>query len=74
APSLPVLAERIGWDLDRLEAIHAYRSSTNSYYFSTLDEILEPFSAAGFELQWVSEPDYEMGSQCPVICFRRAAP
>ena len=71
APSLPALAARIGWDLDHLEAIDAYRDSPNRYYFSNLKDVRGPFERAGFRLEWTSIPSYEMGSQCPVLCFRK---
>lgn len=72
APDFGDLAARIGWNLDELLAINAYRGSRNRYYFPTLAEVEAIFEEAGFRLEWISTPAYEMGERCPVACFRRA--
>ena len=73
APDFEELAAGIGWDLDHLLAINAYRDSRNRYYFPARDEVEHLFAESGFSLEWVSLPEYKLGERCPLACFRRAS-
>lgn len=67
------LAERLGWPLEHLAAIDAYRHATARYYFvseSLVTEMLcgeEPL----FECVSAETPDYELGERCPTVVYRR---
>lgn len=69
APDLGVLAAKIGWPLEHMLAINAYRDSTSRYYFVTFDQVAELFcgSPGGFTVYRQNIPSYELGEQCPTI-------
>lgn len=72
--SCEALAEKLGWDVGQLSAIHAYRDSMARYYFVTREQACVSFCKStndAFALQKVLEPTYPMGSQCPTAIFRR---
>lgn len=69
------LAGKLGWPVEHMLAIDAYRDSPTRYYFVTLDEVCAIFSGnpGGFQVQSVRVPPYEFGAQCPTIVMRRTA-
>jgi hypothetical protein len=73
APDLPRLAERIGWPIESLSAIEAYRESSSRYHFTTLAEIRRLFcdDPGGFSCETIDVPGYELGERCPTVAFRR---
>ncbi len=73
AGDLEALAARIGWPVDHMLAINAYRESPAQYYLPTADEVTELFCGdkCGFDLRRVCAPDYELGRQCPTIVLGR---
>jgi hypothetical protein len=73
APNLEELALRIGWPVEHILAIHAYRESAARYHFVTVDQVSELFcaSSGGFEVHSLDVPSYELGERCPTIVLRR---
>jgi SAM-dependent methyltransferase len=73
APDFEALASRIGWSLDHLMAINAYRSSPVRYYFPTESQVLELFEESGreFQIQEIHRPTYALGERCPTLVFRK---
>jgi hypothetical protein len=73
APSLPRLAERIGWPLESLSAIDVYRNCTSRYHFTAFEEICHLFcdDPGGFACETIDIPGYELGERCPTVAFRR---
>lgn len=65
------LADRLGWPLEQLRIIDAYRDSGASYHFVTSDQAVAMFREAGFECVDTSTQAYEMGDQCPIVVFRK---
>lgn len=65
------LADRLGWPLEQLRIIDAYRDSGASYHFVTPDQAVAMFREAGFECVDTSTQAYEMGDQCPIVVFRK---
>jgi hypothetical protein len=73
APDLEGLAAKIGWSLEHMLAINAYRGSPARYYFVTVDQARDLFcgSPGGFEVRRLQVPSYELGEQCPTIVLQR---
>jgi hypothetical protein len=73
APDPAELASRIGWPLEHMRVINAYRGSAVRYHFVTVDKALDMFcnSPGGFEVHSVRVPSYELGGQCPTVVLRR---
>ena len=66
------LADRLGWSLEHLAVIDAYRASTERYHFVTLQQAIALFTSAGaFDVAGVSFPGYEMGELCPTLVLTR---
>jgi hypothetical protein len=74
APDLERLAARIGWPVEHMLAIDAYRGSTARYHFVSVDQVSELFcgSPGGFEMRGLCVPVYELGDRCPTIVLRRS--
>jgi len=72
-PRLEGLASRIGWPVEHMLAINAYRGSTARYCFVTVKQIRDLFcgSPGGFEVQRLHVPTYELGEQCPTVVLQR---
>jgi len=73
APDLEGLAAKIGWSLEHMLAINAYRGSTARYYFATVDQVSELFcdNPGGFESHRRRVPSYDLGERCPTIVLKR---
>ena len=73
AGSWPALAARMGWDVEHLSVIDAYRDSPARYHFITVDEFEATMckSPAEFATHRVDVPRYLMGDQCPTVVMRR---
>jgi len=69
----PELADRLGWPLEHLAAIDAYRHATARYYFVTesLATGMLCEEKPHFECVSVETPDYELGERCPTAVYRR---
>lgn len=73
-PDQVELARHLGWEMDHLSAINAYRDSVSRYHFVTIDEAIATFCAGtggAFQIERKEWPNYRMGSQFPTIVFRR---
>ncbi|MDR3692635.1 MAG: class I SAM-dependent methyltransferase [Fimbriimonas sp.] len=69
------LATRIGWQVERFDALELYRNCEDIYRLLTVDEVVSVFCKAGrFELQGVKVPSYPLGESCPSIAFRSEKP
>jgi hypothetical protein len=73
APSLEGLAVKIGWPIDHMLGINAYRRSKAKYHFATVNQVSTLFCGepGGFEVCCLRVPSYELGDRCPTIVFRR---
>jgi SAM-dependent methyltransferase len=73
APDPAALAARIGWPLDHVLAIDAYRGSRARYHFVTVDQALRTFCGAqgDFEPTDIWVPSYGLGEQCPTVVLQR---
>jgi len=70
------LAGRLGWPLEHLSVIDAYRDSEARYHFVSVAEARALFcetTGGAFELVRVDTPSYELGGQCPTLLFRHVA-
>ena len=67
----PALAARLGWTLEHLQVIDAYRDSAARYHFITTAQATALMAAHGFEQQWMASGAYAMAGQCPTVVFRR---
>ena len=65
------LAAKLGWPLQHLEVIDAYRDSAARYHFVTTGEATALLAAHGFEVQWMASGSYAMAGQCPTVVLRR---
>lgn len=74
AGAWPELAQRLGWDIEHLRAIDAYRGSQARYHFVSADSViaLACSTLGAFELEDCHVPGYVMGDQCPTLVLRRA--
>lgn len=73
----PGLAARLGWPLDHLLAIEAYRASPACYHFVSAAEAEALFCGGpdpAFQLLRADTAAYPMGAQCPTLVFRRTVP
>lgn len=64
------LAERLGWSIDTIGTINAYRDVTGCYTFPTLHEA-KAVLASHFEVIGVHYSGYELGDRCPILVARR---
>ena len=66
-PDLAALSRRIGWPIEVVRTIDAYRGVGASYAFPTLDALRRLFSEGGFAILDVIHPAYELGERCPSL-------
>jgi len=70
----PGLATRLGWHIDHLSAIDAYRDSPARYYFVSETAVMAMGcndTEGTFERTGRHVPEYVMGAQCPTLVLRR---
>jgi SAM-dependent methyltransferase len=69
-PDPAALAERLGWPLETITTIDAYRGAPAVYDFPTLEELR---AVAGETLVEVAchTPTYELGERCPTLVWER---
>ena len=73
APSPQDLATRLGWPLEQIATIEAYRDQDATYYFPTLRE-MQGVLEEGFAEVHSWFPPYELGERCPTfVCGRKTA-
>ena len=72
APDLEKLAEKIGWPVDHMLAINAYKGLNYRYYFPAVDQVIDLFCRApgGFQYHGLQVPAYELGRYCPTIAMQ----
>jgi hypothetical protein len=70
-PNPALLARELGWPLDAVTAIDAYRGNDTRYTFPTLAEARTTMSA-GFRETGAFTPPYELGDRCPTLTFQPA--
>lgn len=75
ASDLKGLTARIGWLLEHMLVINAYRGSKARYYFVTVDQVTDLFcgNPGGFYVYRLHMPSYELGERCPTIVFQRGS-
>ena len=74
APDLEGLAAKIGWSVEHIMVINAFRGSADRFYFVTVNQVTELFclNPGGFEVHGLRVPSsYELSEQCPTIVLRR---
>lgn len=69
-PDFERLAGRLGWPLEHLLAIDAYRDSPARYYFPTVEDVRRVFGGE-LGIESVSTPAYPLGDRCPIVALRR---
>jgi hypothetical protein len=69
--SVDQLASRLGWPVEEVATIEAYRGQPDAYWFPTVAQ-LEAVLAEHFVLVERHFPDYEMGDRCPTYQLRLA--
>jgi len=70
----PQLAQRLGWEIEHLLAIDAYRGSPARYHFVSADSVIDLAcnrTGGAFEPHDRHVPAYVMGDQCPTLVLRR---
>jgi SAM-dependent methyltransferase len=72
APDFPAFSRKLGWNLEHLLAIDAYRDCPKRYYLIDLEQAVALFCDApgGFAVESVREPTYPCGEQCPTLILR----
>jgi SAM-dependent methyltransferase len=65
-PGPEAVAARLGWPLDMIAAIDAYRGQDAIYYFPTVRE-MQAILAEGFTEVRTWFPSYELGERCPTF-------
>lgn len=73
----PQLARQLGWDLEHVRAIDAYRDSTARKHYidePTMLSLADEATGGAFEPVGRYEPGYLMGEQCPTVLLRRTGP
>ena len=63
------LAERLGWPIDVIGTIDAYRDVASRYTFPTLPEA-KAVLATRFEVVGMHQSGYELGDRCPILVSR----
>jgi SAM-dependent methyltransferase len=74
APNWPELAAKLGWSLEQLSTIDAYRNSQTRYHCVTseqAEQLMREGTGGAFELESIFVPSYAMGARCPTLVFRR---
>ena len=68
------LAEKLGWELEHLTAIDAYRGSAARYHFVTTEQFESTVCAppTGFAIRSIHTPNYAMGTQCPTVVVEKS--
>jgi SAM-dependent methyltransferase len=66
------LAARLGWPLEHLQVIEAYRDSEAAYHFLSVADTRALFCAGGgFVFREMFTPTYQLGERCPIMVFER---
>ena len=72
AENWETLAARLGWKLEELRAVDAYRDSTARYYYRSQAHLEKTFCAEGKFVQVGSRlGNYPYAERCPLVAFER---
>jgi SAM-dependent methyltransferase len=72
AGDLEAFAKTIGWPVEQMLTINAYRDMPTCYHLITADEVTEVFGAGGaFRISDTRIPSYEYGDRCPILTLTR---
>jgi SAM-dependent methyltransferase len=65
----------IGWPVDRIRSMDAYRGAASRYHFVSVEQVRQLFCVdpGGFEVESLRIPGYELGERCPVLALRRGS-
>ncbi len=66
-PDLAALSRRIGWPIEVVRTIDAYRGISARYWFPSPDALRDLISTAGFTILDLVHPAYELGERCPTL-------
>lgn len=69
-PDRDALSRQLGWSRAAVDTIDAYRGVATRYTFPTLAELRSVVEPQFAELS-LDTGTYELGSRCPLICYRR---
>jgi hypothetical protein len=69
-PDRPGLAHELGWSLDSVNTIDAYKNAAWRYFFPTLSQFRELAAEYFLELE-CHVPTYELGEKCPTLVLSR---
>ena len=69
-PSVETLARHLGWPVEEVQTIQAYRGQAAIYWYPTVAEF-RALATSGFEETACLWPTYEMGDRCPTFVLRR---
>ncbi len=74
-PDADALAAVLGWSIEHVESVAAYRDAAATYHFVTLEQVKELFcrDPGGFAFRSVDFPSYELGERCPIALFVRTS-
>jgi len=66
------LAPQVGWSVEQMHIIDAYRDCPDRFFFRNVADIRDLFceSPGGFQLESVRVPSYELGDRCPTVVLR----
>jgi SAM-dependent methyltransferase len=66
------LAAKLGWPIEHLQSIDAYKDSESRYYFISEDQAIELFCGQGrFVAAGSNRSGYLLGERCPIVVFER---
>lgn len=68
-PSAAALSAATGWSMSEINTIEAYRDSSATYYFPSLNELRELLST-DFVILDLHIPRYELGERCPLLALQ----
>ena len=66
-PDLAALSRRIGWPIEVVSTIDAYRGIGARYWFPSANALRDLVTTAGFTILDVVHPAYELGERCPTL-------
>lgn len=66
------LAARLGWPIEHLRPLDAYKNSESRYYFISEDQAIKLFCGQGkFISVGLHRSRYVLGERCPIVVFER---
>lgn len=68
-PDDATLAAATGWDVAEIDTINAYRDTTVSFSFPTLEQLRRSYAAVFDEIS-VAHGTYELAECCPIVALQ----